>query len=320
MKAAVIKGAGEVPVYGDFDEPVVAGNRQLVELVAAGLHPVVRALAGGDHYGSTGPGRWFPGVDAVARTDDGRLVYTGFTEHPYGTFAERMSVPMTLPLPDGADPVQIAGGLNPGLSSWLPLRARRRPTARLGTVLVLGATGVAGTIAVQNALALGAEHVVAVGRNRRGAGSTGPGERDHRSADRPRRRRLPRSLRRGDRRRSGRPSCSTSSGADRPSSPSRPSPAPGWTRTSAAACTSRSARPPARPRRSRPRCCGAPRSRSGDRGPVRRRSSDLIAELPIFMAKIADGSIRVPVATYPLADVSRGVAGGARGERVVLTA
>lgn len=166
MKAAVIAAAGEAPVLGDFPEPEVSGGRELVELVAAGIHPVVRSLASGAHYGSAGVWPSVPGVDAVARTADGELVYTGYPQAPFGTLAERMSVParMRIPLPEGADPVQVAGGLNPGLASWMPLVARA-DDGPLGCVLVVGATGVAGQLAVQNALALGAERVVAVGRS-----------------------------------------------------------------------------------------------------------------------------------------------------------
>jgi NADPH:quinone reductase-like Zn-dependent oxidoreductase len=69
-----------------------------------------------------------------------------------------------VPLPDGADPIQVAAALNPGLSSWLPLRAHADNGA-LATVLVLGATGVAGALAVHNALALGTQRVIAVGRD-----------------------------------------------------------------------------------------------------------------------------------------------------------
>ena len=68
-------------------------------------------------------------------------------------------------LPPGADPVKIAGGLNPGLASWLPLKARVREIGSLATVLVLGVTGMAGYLAVQHARLLGATRVVGVGRN-----------------------------------------------------------------------------------------------------------------------------------------------------------
>lgn len=169
MKAAVVHSAGSAPTYDDFPEPVVGEDRQLVELVAAGIHPVVRAIASGRHYGSTDVYPLVLGLDAVARTASGRLIYTGFAEGPYGTIAERISVPARLNfyLPDGADPVLVAAAMNPGMSSWLPLTARQGELgdAGLGTVLVLGATGAAGLLAVQNARALGATHIVAVGRD-----------------------------------------------------------------------------------------------------------------------------------------------------------
>ncbi|NNC11945.1 zinc-binding alcohol dehydrogenase family protein [Planctomonas sp. JC2975] len=167
MKAAVIESAGLAPRYGEFPEPETSEDRELVSLVAAGIHPVVRALAAGSHYGSHGLWPAIPGVDAVARTDDGTLIYTGFIAAPYGTLAERMAVPHAprLPLPTGADPVQVAGGMNPGLSSWMPLNARRDETGSLGTVLVLGATGTAGILAVQNAFVLGVTRVIGAGRD-----------------------------------------------------------------------------------------------------------------------------------------------------------
>jgi NADPH:quinone reductase-like Zn-dependent oxidoreductase len=167
MKAAVLHNPDSVPEYADFEEPPVPSGRELVELAAAGIHPVVRSLAAGRHYGSTGAYPLIPGVDAVARTADGGLVYTGFVQPPYGTLAERMAVPATmkLPLPDGAEPEHVAGGLNPGLSSWLPLRSRQSEAGALGTVLILGATGMAGLLAVQNARLLGADRVIAVGRD-----------------------------------------------------------------------------------------------------------------------------------------------------------
>ena len=167
MKAAVLRGPGSVPEYADFGEPPVTPGRELVELAAAGIHPVVRSLAMGRHYGSAGIYPLIPGVDAVARTASGGLVYTGYVQPPYGTLAERMAVPATmkLPLPASAEPERIAGGLNPGLASWLPLRQRQSEAGPLGTVLILGATGMAGLLAVQNARLLGADQVIAAGRD-----------------------------------------------------------------------------------------------------------------------------------------------------------
>lgn len=168
MKAAVITSSDDAPTYRDFAEPPVAEGNQLVDLVGAGIHQIVRSLATGHHYGSAREYPMIPGVDAVARTAEGELIYTGFTTAPYGTLAERISVPGGLPLPADADPVRVAGGMNPGMSSWLPLDARRRELGGdrgLGTVLVVGATGMSGLLAVQNARLLGAERVVGVGRS-----------------------------------------------------------------------------------------------------------------------------------------------------------
>ncbi len=165
MRAAIVEQAGAAPVAGDFPEPEAGEGREVMEVVAAGVHPLVRSLAGGGHYGSHGTWPMVPGVDCVARSEDGTLRYAGFVTPPWGTLAERVAVPGGVPLPDGADPVAVAGGVNPGMSSWLPLTTRRAAIGDLGTVLVLGATGVAGRMAVQIAGLLGAERVVGVGRD-----------------------------------------------------------------------------------------------------------------------------------------------------------
>ena len=113
MKAAVVTAPDAIPEYGEFSDPQVDEGTELVELVAAGLHPIVRSLAAGRHYGSTQSWPLVPGVDVVARTPTGDFIYTGFVRPPHGTFAERMAVPkrMRVSLPPGADPVKVAGGL-----------------------------------------------------------------------------------------------------------------------------------------------------------------------------------------------------------------
>ncbi len=165
MKAAVITAPGARPVHADFADPVESERARIMEVVAAGIHPVTRSIADGRHYGSDHAYPLVPGVDCVARGVDGVARYAGFVTAPWGTLAERIAAPMGLPLPEDADPVTIAGGLNPGLSSWLPLRRRAAEVEALGTVLIVGATGVAGRMAVQNALASGARRVIGVGRD-----------------------------------------------------------------------------------------------------------------------------------------------------------
>lgn len=165
MRAIVVEGPGRTPVAAEFADPEPRPGEQVVELVASGVHWVSRALAAGLHYGSEGTYPVVPGVDAVARTEDGRFVYTGWVRSPWGTMAERLAVPASIDLPDGADPLAVAAGMNPGMSGWLPLTARVEERGSLGTVLVLGATGMSGRMAAQSALHLGADRVVGLGRD-----------------------------------------------------------------------------------------------------------------------------------------------------------
>lgn len=140
MHAAVIPAPGTGPAAGDFPEPSPAPGLEPLTLVAAGIHQVVRSLAAGTHYGSEGVYPLVPGIDAVARTEEGRLVYTAGARAPWGTFAERLAMPMTIDLPPDADPLAIAAGVNPGMSGWMPLVAHRDRPGGLGTVVVVGAT------------------------------------------------------------------------------------------------------------------------------------------------------------------------------------
>jgi NADPH:quinone reductase-like Zn-dependent oxidoreductase len=79
--------------------------------------------------------------------------------------AQRATAPFVLPLPDGLDEVTAAAIINPGNGAWLALT--RRAALQPGeTVLVLGATGVSGRIAVALAARMGAGRVIAAGRNR----------------------------------------------------------------------------------------------------------------------------------------------------------
>jgi NADPH:quinone reductase-like Zn-dependent oxidoreductase len=167
MKAAILNSADSAPVYGDFAELEGGAGTEVVDLVAAGIHHVTRSVATGRHYSSGGAFPVIPGLNAVARTAAGELVFTASGQPPYGTFAERMPSPdaMRFPLPAAASPEAVAAGLNPGMGSWLPLQARLAETEKLGTVLVLGATGITGYLAVQNALLLGAERVIGAGRS-----------------------------------------------------------------------------------------------------------------------------------------------------------
>ncbi|HJZ35774.1 MAG TPA: zinc-binding alcohol dehydrogenase family protein [Solirubrobacterales bacterium] len=166
MKAAVVTSFDNPPRYEDFADPVATGEEEVVDVLAAGLHPRVRSGANGTHYTSEGTLPMVPGADAVGRRADGRLVYFVADDSAAGTMAERavLDPRRAIELPDDADPVAIAAAMNPGMSSWVGLR-RRAELAAGESVLVLGATGNAGRMAVQIAKLLGAGEVIAAGRN-----------------------------------------------------------------------------------------------------------------------------------------------------------
>jgi NADPH:quinone reductase-like Zn-dependent oxidoreductase len=168
MKAAVVTVYGNAPQYREFAEPRPANEYEiLVDVLAAGLHPRVRMQAGGSHYTSsheTLP--LVPGIDGVGRGSDGRLWYFMSLAGRYGSMAERAVVDTRrgFVLPDGSDPVSVAATLNCVIASWLALK-RRISFERGQNVMVLGATGGTGRMAVEVCRLLGAGQVIAVGRD-----------------------------------------------------------------------------------------------------------------------------------------------------------
>jgi NADPH:quinone reductase-like Zn-dependent oxidoreductase len=167
MHAAVVRSFSAPPRYDTFPAPVASSEREvLVDVLAAGLHPRVRSAANGSHYTSDGTLPMVPGVDAVGRAPSGELLYFVADDGAPGTMAEQALVDRrrAVTLPPGTDPAAVAAAMNPGMSSWIALR-RRVAFRPGGSVLVLGATGNAGQLAVQIAKHLGAARVVGAGRD-----------------------------------------------------------------------------------------------------------------------------------------------------------
>ncbi len=166
MKAGIIRAAGTTPVYGDFEAPVASEGKAVIAVRAAALSPLAKSRAAGSHYSSEGMYPAVAGVDGVGLTADGKRVYFALPESPYGAFAEKALVRAGhwIAVPDGLDDITAAAIANPGMSAWaaLAIRAGLKPSE---TVLVNGATGSAGKLAVQLAKHLGAGKVIATGRN-----------------------------------------------------------------------------------------------------------------------------------------------------------
>ncbi len=166
MKAAIVTGPNQTPTYSDFADPAAQHGHELITVTASALFPLTKMLAAGTHYSSTGTFPMVVGVDGVGRTEGGQRVYFSKPDAPFGAMAQQVLVPAEncVALPDDLDDVTAAALANPGMSSVAALKTRA--DIRAGdTVLINGATGSAGTMAVQLAKHLGAGKVIATGRN-----------------------------------------------------------------------------------------------------------------------------------------------------------
>lgn len=166
MNAAVLKTTGQPPRFGPFADPVAAEDEVLVRVTAAAIKPIDKALAQGTHYASGGSLPAVCGIDGVGALEDGSRVFFMMPRRPFGAMAEYTVVRRRtcLPAPDGVDDATLAAIMNPGLSAWgaLTWRAELKPGEK---VLILGATGVAGKLAIQSAKLMDARCVVAAGRD-----------------------------------------------------------------------------------------------------------------------------------------------------------
>ncbi len=171
MKAAVLHEFGSLPRYEEFPEPIAAAGDALIHVKAVALENFDKVAAQGVHYASK---RMFPQFPAIVGHSgagtlaDGTLVTFGGSRPPYGTMAEMAVVPKEYagylsPVPAGVDAGLAAALPAAALTSYLPLKwaAKLEPGQ---TVLILGATGVSGRLAVRIASLLGARKVIAAGR------------------------------------------------------------------------------------------------------------------------------------------------------------
>lgn len=168
MKAALIRQVGGIPEPAEVEAP----DGEVVEVLAAPINPIDLAVSRGVLATGHPELPYVPGCEVVGRTADGRTMWVfggalGRTRS--GGIAQRAAIgdAMAIEVPEGADPAVAAGLGIAGLAGWLPL-AWRAPLEGGENVLVLGATGSVGLVAVQTAKLLGAARVVAVGRSPKG--------------------------------------------------------------------------------------------------------------------------------------------------------
>jgi NADPH:quinone reductase-like Zn-dependent oxidoreductase len=167
MKAAVLHEIGGTPRYEEFPDPVAGDDEVIVEVKAVAVENVDKTIAAGTHYASR---RYLPQLPAIPAFDgigtlpDGTLVGFGNPRAPYGALAERTVVAKNAyaPIADGIDPA-VATVLASAITGMSIVTAAGFVPGE--TVLVQGATGVSGRLAVKVARLLGAGRIVATGRD-----------------------------------------------------------------------------------------------------------------------------------------------------------
>ncbi|MCA2230117.1 quinone oxidoreductase family protein [Nonomuraea aurantiaca] len=167
MKAAVLHELGGIPRYEDFPDPVAGDGEVIIDVKAVAVENVDKAIAAGTHYaGEKYIGRFpmIPAFDGIGALPDGTLVGFGNIRPPYGALAEKAVAPQGsyMPIPDGIDPA--VGTVMASATTAMSMKAAAGFVPG-ETVLVQGATGVAGRLAVKVARLLGAGRIVATGRD-----------------------------------------------------------------------------------------------------------------------------------------------------------
>ncbi|MEJ7682408.1 MAG: zinc-binding alcohol dehydrogenase family protein [Segetibacter sp.] len=164
MKAAVLHQLGGLPEYESFADPTPQNEEQLLITVkAASIKNLDKARASGKHYASHTELPAIVGIDGVGILENGTRVYAqGIT----GMIAEKALIAKNkyIVLPQNIDDATAAALPNAVMGAALALRYRAE-VKKGNVVLINGATGVTGQLAVQIAKYYGASEVIATGRN-----------------------------------------------------------------------------------------------------------------------------------------------------------
>ncbi len=164
MKAAVVHQLGTIPSVEEFQDAQIQNDSEvLVRVLASSLKNLDKLRVSGAHYNSHAQLPVVAGIDGVGQLDDGSVVYaTGLS----GMFAEYARVPKdrVYPVPAGITAAQAAALPNAVLGAAAALRYRTSMIAG-AVVLVNGATGFTGRLAVRAAKLYGASRVLVTGRN-----------------------------------------------------------------------------------------------------------------------------------------------------------
>ncbi|WP_319451162.1 MULTISPECIES: zinc-binding alcohol dehydrogenase family protein [unclassified Mycobacterium] len=174
VAAAIIDQPGASPRLGTVDLPATTPGRSLLRVLAAPVNPLDLHIASGTFHSLRHDRAYVPGSECIgvvmhsARYEPGERVYAQCIATPDrpGSLATHVVVgdEDVVPVPGDVDAVTAAAVGNSGIAAYLPLIQTARLKAG-DSVLILGATGTVGQLAVQIARSHQAARVVGVGRD-----------------------------------------------------------------------------------------------------------------------------------------------------------
>lgn len=165
LKAAIILNQGQNPVYGDFKDPMATSDQHIIRVQASSISQITKARASATHYSSDSEVPFIPGFDGVGTLEDGSSVYFLLPKNPYGAMAEYCLVDKEhyLLIPNTLSPEVAAAMAIPGMSSWAACIEQAQMVGG-ETILINGASGISGRLAIQIAKYLGAKKIIATAR------------------------------------------------------------------------------------------------------------------------------------------------------------
>lgn len=169
MMAARVKVYGEPPVYEEIPRPDQVSGCETIKVELAGINPVDIAIGSGTFDAGSPELPYVAGREGIGRNANEELVWFDMPVFPAGSMAEQTVIPAGhgVALPEGVAAEDAIGMGIAGTAAWLALEWRGQLAAG-ETVLILGASGAVGQIAVQAARLLDAGRVVGAARSESG--------------------------------------------------------------------------------------------------------------------------------------------------------
>jgi NADPH2:quinone reductase len=160
MRAARLHSIGGTLQLDELPDPVPGEGEKMVDIAYASVNPLDVWITQGTVGAAAENLPWIPGIEATGHVD-GRPVLVrggGLGVVRPGLYRDRIAVPgaWLLPMPQDIDLAQAAALPVAGITAWQSLHARAH-IGPLDRVLVLGASGGVGALAIQLAKVVGAQ-------------------------------------------------------------------------------------------------------------------------------------------------------------------